>query len=99
MSNEEHARLYFDAFGMIPSFRDVLNRKEYAEDAFAAVLVKQMETAEPGPLQHPLFLQVLPYVIQTAARIVVDGDDPSRRLAMLREILRMASVNRHMLAY
>lgn len=99
VSNEEHARLYFDAFGMIPSFRDVLNRPEYVKDPFASVLVRQMQTAEAGPLQHPLFLEVLPYIIQTAARIVIEGDDPSRRLAMLREILRMTSIQRHLLAY
>ncbi len=90
LANDEGvARAYFEQSGMIPCNRDVLHKPFYFSDPFASVLIEQVETASKKPIEHPLFIKSLPFVLQTISSIVFEGCPPAEGLKFLQKIIHM----------
>jgi len=96
-TNEEHARFYFEEFGMIPCNRDYLHKPFFAEDPFASVLIRQVESASIGPIEHPLFFKVLPFLLQAVANVLLHHQDPAESLRSVREYVTMVGRSEPML--
>ena len=90
-TDEDNARLYFDEFGMIPCNRDHLHRPHFASNHFASVLIRQVESAPVGPIEHPLFLKILPFLLQAIAGVILHDQDPAKSLASIKELTPMIS--------
>lgn len=88
-TNEDHARFYFEEFGMIPCNRGYLHKPFFAEDSFASVLINQVESSSVGPIEHPLFFKILPFLIQAVANVLLYDQDPAESLRSIREFVPM----------
>jgi multiple sugar transport system substrate-binding protein len=88
-TDEKTAMFYFQEFGMIPCNRDVLHKPFFLSDPFASVMIRQAESASAGPIDHPLFLDTLPFFLQIIAQIILHNRDPGTGLSLMREIINM----------
>ncbi len=90
-TDERTAGLYFEQFGMIPANRDVLHKPSFFSDPFGSVLIHETETATVGPIEHPLFFRILPFLQQGIARVMLHDQEPAESLAFVRSIVPMLS--------
>jgi multiple sugar transport system substrate-binding protein len=90
-TDESNAQLYFRLFGMIPCNRTVLHDAFFSKDPFASVLIQQLETAVPGPLDHPLFLPSIPFLIRAFSQIVLNRITVQEGLRFVREAVSVLS--------
>jgi multiple sugar transport system substrate-binding protein len=98
VNNEDNARLYFERYGLIPCNRDMLHKPFFFSDSFASVLIRQLESASRSPVDHPLFLRAVPFMLQTFSRIIFEGLDAAEGLEYLRQVINMIG-NSNMLPY
>jgi len=98
INNEDNAKLYFDQYGLIPCNRDTLNKPFFFIDPFASVLIRQLESASKSPVDHPLFLRAVPFMLQTFARIIFENLEASKGLEYLRQVINMIG-NSNVLPY
>jgi multiple sugar transport system substrate-binding protein len=90
-TDERNSQIYFEEFGMIPCNRDHLQKPFFSSDPFAAVLIKQIETASTDPIMHPLLLRIIPFLQQAITAAVLHNHDPARSLAFAREAVPTVS--------
>ncbi len=84
-TDQENAQLYFRLFGMIPCSRSMLHGPFFFEDPFASVLIQQLESASTGPVNHPLFLRSVPFVLRAFSQIILNRVTVQEGLGFLRE--------------
>ncbi len=88
-ANEENAKLYYEAFGMIPCNRNYLQKPFFINDPFASVLIDQIDSASIGPVNHPLFQRAIPFMLQIIMKVILEKRDPEEQLNVLTDIVRM----------
>ena len=90
-TDEENAWRYFRESGMIPALRDILHKPFFYNDPFASVLIRQIETATPSALKHPLFSRMLPYAATILSEAVSGHRAIQTSLELLEDIVRVST--------
>jgi multiple sugar transport system substrate-binding protein len=90
-TDRQNAVLYYERSGMIPCIRDILDDPYFLSDAFASVVVDQLNTATLLPIDHSLFIRSLPIISYVFSKIILDRQKPEEELKNLRNIINMLS--------
>ena len=86
-TNEKNAKLYFELFGMIPCNRNLLEDEFFSKDPFASVLIDQLDNATIGPINHPLFLRSVPFLISTFSKIITKQITVEAGIDFIKEVV------------
>lgn len=88
-NDETNARLYYQESGMIPANRHLLQSPYFQDDPFASVLIRQIATASPGRVDHPLFASVLPFISAVYGQIIKGQRQIEDGMEFLRQVRTM----------
>lgn len=98
-TNEEVVQYYFNESGCLPPMRDFLNKPFFAEDPFAALCIKQIETVSAMPTSHPLFAKSISFISQIISKVITNSTADLKDFYQAKEVIGMIASSAYLGIY